>query len=57
MATTSFDKDFIIDNDEALLVLEEAFNNPTPVYFVEKEMDKEEQESLCLLEKQFAFLR
>lgn len=57
MATTSFDKDFIIENDEVLLVLEEAFNNPTPVYFVEKEMDKEEQESLCLLEKQFAFLR
>lgn len=51
MATSSFDKHFVVNDHKAVEQLIYSMENPTPVHLPEKEREKEEKEALCLIDR------
>lgn len=51
MATSSFDKHFVINDPKAVEQLIYSMENPTPVHLPKKDREKEEKEALCLIDK------
>lgn len=61
MATSSFSKNFVIDDPDAVAQLIHSMENPTPVVLDPRRSDEQEQKDteafLCAVKKQLALLK
>lgn len=54
MATSSFDKHFVVKDPKAIKILINALQSPIKVVLPKKDLEKEEKEALCAIKKRLA---
>lgn len=49
MATSSFSKNFVIEDEKSVELLIEAMENPVEIVLPKRDLEQEETEALCLI--------